>query len=182
MTIDDLYRAAHSVAPGGTVFMLVDAARSPPIHPRLTQIAASGRAQALYQGDIGAGLGHVLPWLVRIDQRKGPESWFVEAGFGEAWGSFVVADLAFEDVRRHLRKFNLVTGPDGASMVFRFFDPRVLRAFLPACLPAELARFFGPLRGFLAEAESGDALMRWSLDAGALRQVRVPLATGVRQA
>ena len=180
MTIDEIYRAAHSVSPQGTVFMLVDAARSPPIYPRLEAIAAFGRAQSLYQGDIGAGLGHVLPWLVRLDRTPGPAAWFVEAGFGEAWGTFVIADLPFEDARRHLRKFNLVTGPDGASMVFRFFDPRVLRVFLPTCTPAELARFFGPLKGFLAESESGDALLRWSLDAGVMRQVSLPVAVGVR--
>ena len=176
MTIDEVYRAAGALSPNGTVFMLVDAARSPVIYPRLQALAGFGRAQSLYQGDIGAGLGHVLPWLVRLDPAGGPAAWFVETGFGEAWGSFVVADLPFEDVRRHLRKFNLVTAPDGSSMVFRFFDPRVLRSFLPSCTPTELSRFFGPVKGFLAEAEGADALLRWAIDRGQLRQTRVGLA------
>ncbi len=32
-----------------------------------------------------------------------------------------------------------------APLVFRYYDPRVLRVYLPTCSPAEFARFFGPI-------------------------------------
>jgi len=46
----------------------------------------------------------------------------------------------------------------GKDMYFRFYDPRVLRVFLPTCTPEELSDFFGPIAGFLIEsAERGHA-------------------------
>jgi hypothetical protein len=152
--------------------MLVDAARAQSVHDHLIALGPESRAQSLYQGDIGANLSHVSPWLVTMSTR--PEAaWFAETGFGQSWGVFVVSDLGFEDVRRHLRKFNLVTGPTGQMLAFRFYDPRVMRVFLPACEADERYHFFGPLQGFLVETEDGSGILRFTLEAGAIREVRL---------
>jgi hypothetical protein len=45
-------------------------------------------------------------------------------------------------------------------MYFRFYDPRVLRSFLPTCTEPECAEFFGPIGRFVMEAEQPGAL--WS--------------------
>ena len=49
-------------------------------------------------------------------------------------------------MRRHLRRFLLVKNEAGARCRFRFYDQRVLRAFLPSCTPEETVHFFGPLQ------------------------------------
>lgn len=61
-------------------------------------------------------------------------------------------------IYKHLRKILVVTGDDGNEMYFRYYDPRVLRVFLPTCEPVQLREFFGPIDAFIAEDGSGNML------------------------
>ena len=56
------------------------------------------------------------------------------------------ADL--QTLRAHFRKFLRVKDMKGRNLYFRFYDPRVMAAFLPRCLPNELPEFFGPVKTF----------------------------------
>src|SRR6202011_4792192 len=161
--------------PGTTLYMLLDAARDPRIYGWLSEYGEAGQQRSLSQGDVGDGLAHVSPYLLAVRQDQPDSLHFAEAGLGESWGLFVTSSAGFDDVRRHLRKFNIVYREDGTPLVFRFFDPRVLRVFLPTCIEGELRRFFGPIDAFLAESEEGDALLRFSLSNGQLTQSRLPL-------
>ena len=42
-------------------------------------------------------------------------------------------------------------------MLFRYYDPRVLRVFLPAFSAADAADFFGPVAAFAAESDDPSA-------------------------
>jgi len=45
----------------------------------------------------------------------------------------------------------------GNRLVFRYYDPRVLRVYLPTCSPSELRTVFGPIECFWAEGpKSGE--------------------------
>jgi hypothetical protein len=46
-------------------------------------------------------------------------------------------------------------------MLFRYYDPRVLRAFLPTCTLEEANTFFGPVDAFVAEGHAGESLLRF---------------------
>ena len=173
MTVNELLRISAELSVSSNLYMLVDAARAKPIHPRLLALDRVTQTRSLYQGDIGVNLGHLSPWLVTITEH--PDiAWLAETGFGQSWGLFVVSDVAFEDVRRHLRKFNLVQRPDGRQLVFRFYDPRVMRGFLPVCGPEELRQFFGPIQAFLVETAEADGVLRYTLEGGTLRQAKLP--------
>jgi len=69
----------------------------------------------------------------------------------------VLLESTAEPVRvyKHLRKILIVTGEDGNEMFFRYYDPRVLRVFLPTCELLQLKEFFGPIDAFIAEDGSG---------------------------
>ena len=67
---------------------------------------------------------------VRTELRLG-EPW------GDAWGVWARSEVAFDDVRRHMRRFLRVQGEDGRRMLFRWYDPRVLRVYLPSCTDDE---------------------------------------------
>lgn len=43
-------------------------------------------------------------------------------------------------------------------MLFRFYDPRVLRLYLPSCTTEELDRVFGSVERFILEDGSGEML------------------------
>ena len=158
-----------------SIYMLVDAARDRRIYIRLMELGATVRARSLYQGDIGDHLAHVSPYLLPLREDQPECRWFAEAGFGQSWGVFIIAPVGFDELRRHLRKFNIVYRENGTPLVFRFYDPRVLRRFLPTCTPDELRRFFGPIESFLTETEEADALLRFTLRGDELIQTRLPV-------
>lgn len=57
----------------------------------------------------------------------------VNAGWGHAWGIFVIAqtDVTLEVLFKHFRTLLRVNDEQKRTLVFRFYDPRVLRIYLP---------------------------------------------------
>ena len=51
---------------------------------------------------------------------------------------------------------------EGEEVYFRFYDPRVLRGFLPNCTPGEIREFFGPIREFLMEAADPGTMLHFT--------------------
>ena len=65
------------------------------------------------------------------------------------------------ELRKHFRQFLLAALPDGKQVYFRFYDPRVLRVYLPTCTPEEIYRFFGPVWRFATEAEKPEDMLEF---------------------
>lgn len=124
--------------------------------------------ECLYTGEVALDLAEVAPYLVRLEPKSEFTEWVIGEGWGKHWGVFVVAAAEFLDVRHHLRHFLIVYDKDGKSFYFRFYDPRVLRTYLPSCNPGELAEFFGPLKTWVMEDEDPVSLLRFDLADGKL--------------
>jgi hypothetical protein len=60
--------------------------------------------------------------------------------------------------------------------LFRFYDPRVLRAFLPVCKSSELVQFFGPVAAFHCQTEEPGSVVSFTLEREQLRISDTPLA------
>ena len=56
-------------------------------------------------------------------------------------------------------------------MLFRYYDPRVLRAYLPTCDESELRAVFGPIRAFWMEARDSGVMLEYRFDGRGLRVV-----------
>ncbi len=95
--------------------------------------------------------------------------------WGNSWGVFLKCDSSLQKLRRHLRGFLVVRGPRG-RLVFRYYDPRVLRVYLPTCTTEELAAVFGPIQSFWMEGDSPETLLQFSFDKRRLVTTTVPLA------
>ena len=65
---------------------------------------------------------------------------------------------------------------DEKEVYFRFYDPRVLRTFLPTCTPEETTEFFGPVRSYLVEAEEPETLLIFTDSQTETKQDVVPLS------
>ena len=65
-----------------------------------------------------------------------------------------------------MRRFLTVYDHTGKPMYFRYYDPRVLRVFLPTCTPAEQQTMFGPVQSYFAEDEDPDSLLEFTLQQG----------------
>ena len=117
--------------------------------------------QSLYEGAQGLELAQVAPYLVRLKKDSPLLEVLVKEGWGKSWGVYLTCPSEFQELRRHLRHFLQVQLPDGKQVYFRFYDPRVLRVFLPTCTPEDTTQFFGPIQNYLLEDENPGKLMRF---------------------
>jgi hypothetical protein len=90
---------------------------------------------------------------VRIPEKSPLLEKLVQQAWAKSWGVYVTCDQPLRDLRTHFRKFLIVKLPDGKKANFRYYDPRVLRLFLPTCTADEVAQFFGPVKQFLIESD-----------------------------
>ena len=98
----------------------------------------------------------------------------VKEGWGQSWGIYVSTNMSLSDLREHLSKNKYAKTEAGEIMYFRFYDPRVLRIFLPTCDLEQLREFFGPIRQFIVEDEDSQFALIFSLDLnGVLKRERV---------
>ena len=66
-------------------------------------------------------------------------------------------------------------------MLFRFYDPRVFRDFLPTCTPKEAIAFMGPITTWWVESEDSSKLLGFRIWKDAVRCESVPLSTPAAQ-
>ncbi len=119
----------------------------------------------LYRGELAADIAECAPYLARLEPGTAFTEWVTGQGWGRHWGVFAVADCDFRILHRHLRKLNMVYDPElHQSLLFRYYDPRVLSAFLPTCSAEQSVEFFGPVKAWLTETDSGENLTRFFRD------------------
>jgi hypothetical protein len=160
------------------VYALLDAARDERIFAALLEFQDEVELASLYQGKLGEDLAEVAPYLARLQPQHPFTHWLIDAGWGRSFGVFFQARLDFDEARRHFRKLTLVWTEDGESLIFRFYDPRVLKLFLPTCASADLATLFGPVERFIVEGEDGVSALRLECRDGALTSLPVALVAG----
>ena len=155
------------------LYALLDAAAEPDVLKLLYE--SREERQSLLEGAHGAQLAHFAPYLVRLPKESPLLETLVQTGWGKNWGIYLASDKSLGEVRAHLRQFLTVRVPKGKQVYFRYYDPRVLRAFLPTCLPQELKQFFGPIKYFLAEDEKPDVLLRFSNNGRGFEKKEFPI-------
>jgi len=141
------------------LYALLDAARDDRILELLRESVESH--QSLYEGQGGEPLDDVAPYLVGP---MGPASKLLERlvleGWGRRWGIFCTSAEPFHEVRRHWRRFLMVELEEGGKRVyFRFYDPGVLRVFLPICTNRQILELTASLDGLFFE-DAGHELIK----------------------
>lgn len=128
--------------------------------------------ECLFAGPEGKQLEDVAPHLFESDALgQVPELILAPDKVGEC-GILLDAPMEFTEVRRHLRHFLLVRRErDGKRVLFRFYDPRILRVFLLVCTRQELAEFFGPVTAFHCQGDEPGMVLTFTLREGHLQIV-----------
>ena len=85
--------------------------------------------RTLYMGKSAEQIANVGPFLLSGERTF--HQWFLEHGWGRSSGLVLNTEVDFESCLKHLRKFLIVKSEDGQELYFRFYDPRVLKIFLP---------------------------------------------------
>jgi hypothetical protein len=155
------------------VFVVLDGARDERI-PRRVEGYLDQKA-CLYEGDLTRDLANAAPYLLRLFRDDRFCRQLLDEGWGNAWGVFVVANTSMNSLRKHFRTFMVVRGPSGQRLIFRWYDPRVLRSYLPTCNLEELRAIFGPIRAFIVEGRETGTAIRFSFDGERLSEDVVTL-------
>jgi hypothetical protein len=148
-----------------SVWAVLDCARDPAVYRALLESRLEFRC--LYSGRLPAELERVAPQLVELLPGHRLVDRLLNEGWGRSWGVFVkIVDPS--SLRHHLRKFLKVRDEDGKSLIFRYYDPRVLRTYLPSCRPGEVEALFGPVTAYLTEDEGAQTMTEFSHQRGQL--------------
>ena len=143
------------------LYAVLDGARITTLLDTLEELAPP--SACLFAGKLDPSVARVAPYIVELE-RGGPFSdWLVENHWGKDAGVFMQSGTDLNGVRKHLKKFLMAKLPDGEQAFFRFYDPRVLRVYLPTCDQAEVDEFLGEaIECFLVESEGTEAVLEFT--------------------
>jgi len=152
------------------VYALLDGARDDAIAPAIW--GSNLPHECLYAGSLSPSLKLAAPYLVHLAPESRFFSKLVSEGWGRAWGIFAVAQpgATLKVLRKHFRSLLRVQDEHKRVLMFRFYDPRVLRVYMPTCEPSETVQVLGPAQVLACESSSGEALLEFKSARASLRR------------
>jgi hypothetical protein len=131
----------------------------------------------LYRGELEPDMAEVAPYLVKLEYNHPFTKLVCEQGWGKHWGIFVITpdEINLRDLRNHFRRFIMVYDPDGILIYFRYYDPRVLRVYLPTCNAEEAKIVFGPIGSYITEDQDLSVLLKFSFSSDKVQVEKVTL-------
>ena len=122
----------------------------------------------------------VAPYLCSLD----PENVLLlewSALLGSNAGILIASDAPIAVLHKHLRNVFIAKDSTDQDYFFRFYDPRVLRGFLPACRTEEVHKFFGPIRWIVVEDIQPNKLIAYTYNQGRLLTKQFPVSHFLEQ-
>ena len=123
------------------LYAVLDCARGPAVYDVVKRCYL--QKSCLFAGDLDSAVERVAPHLVEISNRDSATETLFLNGWEDRWGILVQTNTSFIKLRRHLRTFLRVRDYRGRTLLFRYYDPAVLAAYLPTCNSGELNLIFG---------------------------------------
>jgi hypothetical protein len=163
---DELRRVLWPKGHRPDIWAIVDAAQDQQIYWTLTNSFLP--YCCLFAGPLPEALEMAAPYLVQLD----PEDKFTNylgKNLHRNVAVFLECDKTLAEVRHHLRSFLTVKDPSGRKMLFRYYDPRVLRVYLPTCTTLEMQTVFGPVKRFWAVSGNENELTQFEFRGKDLR-------------
>jgi hypothetical protein len=157
------------------LYCILDGAAIPDLPKRLYETRPP--KYPLLRGELSPDMVHVVPYLVQLLPFGEFTKWIIDESFGKNWGIFVHCRFSITEMRRHFRALMNVHDETGKPMLFRFYDPRVIRKFLPTCEPDQIETFFGKVETFFVEAENEEKLLSYKFENNELKQGEIDLAS-----
>jgi len=159
--------------PRQNIWMILDGARSIEIFRML--LACHLEYSCLYSGTLTSELEMAAPYLVQLDHGYKDTHQFIQRAWGNSWGVFLRSDTSLKKLRHHLRELLIVRDERGNRLVFRYYDPRVLRVYLPTCTTNELKAFLGPVQAFWTEGNVFEDMLEFRFERSNLVRRTIPL-------
>ena len=143
---------------GGFVYAILDGARNLDTLDMLEESDAP--FLCVYTGRLDPEVAVTAPYVVELSEDDELFDILFDEGWGKSRGIFLKSDQRLRSVRRHLRSLTYAEMPDGEMVLFRFYDPRALRTFMPVASDDQKAGMFGEVvERFILENEVGDGIV-----------------------
>lgn len=174
--ICDYFRELLAKNEKSKLYCILDCAQDKLIYKMLTLSNVTKyclyKKQVHFPGErLTSELAAVAPYLVECK----PDDQFLSNalyhGWGKNWCTFVFSDRTPEIVYEHCSGNLLAITEEGDTVQFRYFDPRILRLYLPSCTSTELKIFFGPVAAYCCEDEIGSEPILFSVNSYNLRAI-----------
>ena len=123
-------------------YAVIDLASAPDL-ARIVMGRLGHEAQPLFAPSLHVDILSVGPWLVQLGHVPDLEP-AIEAQYSDRpWGYFVETTVDIVSLRRALRRYNYVKIPShDAPVLFRYWDPRVMHAFLSVATKEQFTVLF----------------------------------------
>lgn len=135
----------HAFSNKGTLFLLIDGAKIDDLSANIYQHESTPICDALYRDTHLSGLADISPWLIQVKL----DSRIVKLSFDDwrTMGAAVLwqAEANFDQVLAHFRSLVVARTSAGDEVIFRFYDPEILRSLLSSDESgADIQRLMGP--------------------------------------
>jgi hypothetical protein len=161
------------------VRMVIDCARDPRIFGLMLECFYT-RHTCLFSGPISPQMQVVAPYILDIEYDDKKTEKFIRETWGKNWGFFLKSDTRSDRLIRHLRRLLMVRDYTNRLLMFRYYDPRILRRYLRTCTVEELRTFYGPIQAFWVESGSSDTLLQLGFDQIRFSEKQVALTPAAR--
>jgi len=161
---------------GMNVYAVLDAASVPNLLLKIYDLEPEH--VCLYRGELKPDMAEVAPYLIRLMPNSEFTKCVIGEGWGEHWGIFAISQADLHSLRNHFRRFLMVHDSDGKPLYFRYYDPRVLRVYLPICNDEELKTVFGPVISYLVEDEDPKSGRKFVYIENIMREEKLTLGGG----
>jgi len=166
-------RRAIPLQPGERLFGIVDGAQDLELAYEAKCLYGQ-EITSLFAGDMAAAAADVAPYLVPIDPASGYlENWAQR--WGKNAGILLTTTAELARLQAHLREIFVVQDEQGQQFFFRYYDPRVLRVYLPTCNADETSFVFGTVRRYFCEDEKTGHALNFSVKGNQLCTERTRL-------
>jgi hypothetical protein len=148
-------------------YCLIDAARAGKAMKEV--FSYDIRVKSLYEGRREEIFADVAPYLTEMVHGSSYNKWLIDNGWGKSWGVLIISSLDFDALLSFFKNFIHVEDTFGKTYFFRFYDPRVLRKFLPSCDDSQLKSMFEGVEHYIVEDENPEKAIDFYLKNGKLQ-------------
>lgn len=138
------------------LYGIVDSARNDEVFRYL--VTGDVKYKSLFEDTMDVKSYGVSGFLVECKKESPLFRWMTTEAWGDSCCIFFTSKSSFDELFNHFQKFNRVYLEGDDVVLFRYYDPRVLRTYLPTCNRDEIETFFGKVNSFFAESDKPEII------------------------
>lgn len=147
----------------GAIYCILDGASDKSIYPMLK--GSKWEYKCLYKKNVHFEgermideLAATAPYLLKLDPEKMSIDSILRERIGKNQMILFESSAPMEELLDHCSSMLKAMDEDGKVINFRYYDPRILRVYLPTCTDEEIYIFFGDFDTVWVEGENEDVL------------------------